>query len=209
MNSLISAIKKFFINIFKWFKWLINKCSTFKSWIKNVFESSKNDLKAKKRYVFLSMALLLFVNYFIICFHMAKNPFDFFPAIPIQESYYKINIFIPTEDGTILKEYRDAVKYSSNERLALFIFNEIARGSHYENTSAMVPTKLIVRKIWIENYTCAFDIEPVILSDDVSVIPGSEKMFLDALTRSLNAHISEITNVKLLERGIPARIWEM
>ena len=211
MNKLIifGAIKRFFVKFYRCFKWFIEKCSAFKSWIKNIFESSKKDIKARKRYVLLSVTFLMFLNYLMICFHMDRNVFDFFPAFPVFESYHEINIFIPTEDGTILEEYRNVVKYSSDERLALFIFNEVAGGSHFENTAAMVPVELIVRKVWIENSsnTCTFDIEPIILSDDVNVIPGSEKMFLEALTRSIQAHISGITNVKLLERGIPSRIW--
>ena len=202
--NMFNAIKRFFIKIGKCF-------STFGLWVKNVFQSSKNDLNARKRYVFLTVSFLLFVNYLMICFHIDKNVFDFFPTIPIQESYHKINIFIPDLDGTILEEARNVVEYSSNERLALFIFNEVMKGSHFENTSIMVPTKLIVRTIWIEDSKkiCIFDLEPVILSDDVNVIQGSEKLFLDALTRSIKANIPGITDVKLLERGIPSRIWEM
>ena len=206
MNTLIifSSIKRFFVKIGRCLKSFADKCRNFKL-------SMKNDLKARKRVIFLSLSFLFVVDYIMICYHMDRNVFDFFPAIPIQESYHKINIFIPAKDGTILEESRDVVKYSSDERLALFIFNEVARGSHFENTSAVVPVKLIVRKVWIDasNNVCAFDIEPIIFSDDVSVISGSEKMFVDALTRSIKANISGITNVKLLERGVNTRIWEI
>ena len=188
---------------------IINKLRALKASIKNAVDNFRNDAKERKRYIFLAVTFLFFIDYIMICYHMDKNVFDFFPTIPIQETYHKINIFIPTEDGTILEESRDVAKYSSQERLALFIFNEIIKGSHFENTSAMVPAKLIVRKVWIDNSnkTCAFDIEPVVLRDDVKVIKDSEKMFLDALTRSIKANISEITNVKLLERGVHSRIW--
>ena len=190
----------------------IKRClKSFISKYKNAVELFKNDPKERKRYVFLSVAFLVFVNYLMICYHMNKNVFSFFPTIPIQESYHKIDIFVSDINGAIMKESRDVVEYSSNERLALFIFNEIVKGSHFENTSIVVPTKLIVRKVWIDNAsnTCIFDIEPIILNDDVSVIPGSEKMFLDALTSSIKANIQGITKVKLLERGIPSGIWEI
>jgi len=201
---IFSTIKRFFIAIGECFKSFFGKCSDVKL-------SMKNDLIARKRIIFLSLSFLLVIDYVMICYHMDRNIFNFFPDIPIQENYHKINIYIPAKDGTILEESRNVVKYSSDERLALFIFNEVIRGSHFENTAAVVPTKLIVRKVWIDssNNTCAFDIDPIILSDDVNVIPGSEKMFVDALTRSIKANISGITNVKLLERGVNCRIWEI
>ena len=213
MNALIifSAIKRFFVKISKCLKAFANGCRAVKLSIKNFIELLKNNSQARKRYAFLSLSFLFFVDYIMICYHMDKNVLDFFPVIPIQESYQKINIFIPTQDGTILEESRDAAQYSSKERLALFIFNEIVKGSHFENTSAMVPAKLTVRKVWIDdsNNICAFDIDTVVLSDDVNVISGSEKIFLDALTRSIKANISEIKDVKLLERGVQSRIWEI
>ena len=203
MNVLVifEAVKKKFVKFLE----------HLKSSIKNAIELFKNDSKERKRYIFLTITFLVGVNYLMICYHIDRNIFAFFPTIPIQENYHKINIFVPDTDGTMLEESRDVVEYSSNERLALFIFNEIVKGSHFENTSIVVPARLTVRKVWIEdsNNVCVFDLEPVILSDDVDIVPGSEKMFLDALTRSIKANIPQITDVKLLERGVHSRIWDM
>ena len=110
---------------------------------------------------------------------------------------------------SILKETRRVSVYN-REGFVRVLFQMVVKGSYYENTSAIVPVKLTIRKIWFYEDVCIIDVMPVSLSDTAKVIPGSERVFRESLGKTITENISSVKGVIVLERGIPLKnIWEM
>jgi len=56
---------------------------------------------------------------------------------------------------------------------------------------------------------CIIDIGHSYINKNSIIIPGSEKIFRKALKMTINKNIPSITQVIILERGIPGKnLWE-
>lgn len=149
----------------------------------------------------------------MFCFHAEKNVFDIIPALPLLQDSKEITLYLPSPDGkTILEEKRNIGFFASDEKFATVLLSMVLRGSTAENTSMAVPVKLKLRRIWINKNQgqCIIDFEPSIIAADTKVIPGSEKLFMQSLERTLKENVSGIKELLLLERGVPGKkLWEM
>jgi hypothetical protein len=55
---------------------------------------------------------------------------------------------------------------------------------------------------------CAIDCEVPVLDQEIQAIPGSEPLFREALRKTVAANIPRISEVVVLERGIPyKKLW--
>jgi hypothetical protein len=167
------------------------------------------DRKRQKRIVILAVSLIIIADYLMICFHTGKNPVDIFPSIPVLDLRDEIVVYLPSPQGTMLKENR-LIQIPDNreifiKRLTQFVTN----GSAYENTRAMSPIKGNIRKVWIHDGTCVIDMWLESLDDDAPIIQGSEQLYRDAVKKTVMKNIGEIRDVIILENGIPGKkIWE-
>jgi hypothetical protein len=90
----------------------------------------------------------------------------------------------------------------------------VAEGSWFENTSSNVPVNLLVKKVWFiktdNGRVCLIDILPVVIEKDITIVPGSEKMFIEALEKTIKENIPDIQSVLLTEGGVPGKkFWEI
>ena len=136
--------------------------------------------------------------------------------MPELSSTREIDVFVPSIDASELwKEKRSVPQFDSDTRFVRFLFNAVQRGSNKENTSIIIPARLFIRNIWLHNDTnaglsCFIDLEPVIISPGAHIIPGSEKIFKEALLKTVTENIPEVKDVKLFVQGNPnALIWEL
>ena len=142
-------------------------------------------------------------------YHTEKNIFNIFPSMPILEKKINIDIFLPSaENNSIFKEVR-SVKFIENDKNFIkLLFGFVKRGSMFENTAGLVPAELFIRKVWVEKDICVIDFEPLIISDNIKRLKGSEKKFKDALTKTIISNIPKIKKVVMLEHGVPFRsLW--
>lgn len=208
------SLKEFFLNL---------KAAVLKNYayyrlkILEIIDLMKRDRQEKNRIMILLVSALFLIDYAMFSYHVDKNLFDIFPSIPVIESKDKINIYIPSEGcREIISEKREIETDVEEDLLVKKLVSLVAEGSYFENTSSNVPVKLLVKKVWItqdENgggNICLIDISPVILERESTIITGSEKMFTDALEKTVKENVPGITRVILLEKGVPFRkLWEI
>jgi hypothetical protein len=173
--------------------------------------------KERTRRLIILFASLFILDYLMYCLHTDKNVADIFPEIPALDHQKQVSIYIPGLDGaTIMNERRSIPVYDSDERTARILFEMVAQGSRYDNTSLAVPVDLFVRQVWIYGKggnaakVCVFDIEPAELRPDVGPIINSERLFKSALEKTIKENIPSIKTVMILEKGVPgAPLWEL
>jgi hypothetical protein len=179
--------------------------------IKNYFYRIKSDLQERNRFLMLSFASLIFIDYLLFCYISSKNPINIFPAIPLLEDKKIITIYIPDTDGiTMIKETRRIAFPENNEAFVKTLIDRVIKGSSIENTSIAVPVDIFIRKIWFVQDTCIVDTISSLPENVSKLIPGSEKVFKQALEKTITENIPFIKNIIILERGIPGRnIWNV
>jgi hypothetical protein len=174
------------------------------------------DIKKRNRSIVLVFTVIFFLDYLMYCLHTNSSVFEIFPTFPTLEQQREIAVYLPALDGSgVFREKRSIPVYDDDEKTAKELFSIVVRGSRYENTSLIVPADLFVKKVWLyggktdKGMTCVFDLEPVELNDNVHVILNSESLFKEALEKTIKINLPSVSNVLLLERGIPvARLWE-
>ncbi len=178
--------------------------------IKNYFQKVKSDSHERNRFLILSFACLIFIDYLLFCYISSKNPFDIFPAIPLLEDRKSINIYIPDIDGiSIIRETRQISIPEDKEDYTRMLIHKVVNGSNLENTSIAVPVDIFIRKIWFLQDICIIDIVPSLIENTAGLIPGSEKAFKESLEKTLTENIPSIKKILILDRGIPRRnIWD-
>lgn len=199
----------------------------FRVFIKDKFELLKNeiyatkarmdsDIREKNRIILLAVSFLFVFDYIMFSYHINKNIFDIFPSIPALDFKKTINIYIPSEGcKEIIAEKRKVYSGFTDENLIQSLFDLVAEGSYFENTSENVPARFLIKKIWIineenEGKTCVIDLNPVMLDKNITVVKGSEHMFREALQKTIAENIPGIKKVILLEKGVPFRkLWEI
>ncbi|HOP62090.1 MAG TPA: hypothetical protein PK358_02475 [Spirochaetota bacterium] len=188
-----------------------------RSKVKKTVDLMQNDRKEKNRIMIILVSALFLLNYAMFSYHIDKNFFDIFPSIPVIESKDEITVFIPSEGcREILSEKREINRNIDKDILVKKLVALVAEGSYFENTSSNVPVKLLVKNVWITpdekggGNVCLIDLSPVILNRDAVIIAGSEEMFRESLGKTIRENIQGITNVILLENGVPNRkLWEI
>lgn len=194
----------------------------------NVYENMKmeiaatkarmdSDVKERNRIVLLALSSLFMLDYIMFSYHIDKNIFDIFPSIPVLESKKTVNIYIPSEGcKEIVAEKREIYSGLEDESLVRRLFDLVADGSYFENTSENVPVNFLIKKIWMVNAEngdgkiCIIDLSPVIVEKDINIVKGSENMFKESLEKTINENIPGIKKVILLEKGVPfRRLWEI
>jgi hypothetical protein len=173
--------------------------------------------KERTRRLIILFASLFILDYLMYCLHTDKNVADIFPDIPSLDRVKQVSIYIPGLDGaTITREHRSIPVYDNDERTAQILFEMVARGSRYDNTALAVPVDLFVRKVWIygksggKNRVCVLDCEPAELRPDVIPIKNSERLFKNAVEKTIKENIPSIKSVMVLEKGVPgAPLWEL
>ncbi|HNX23391.1 MAG TPA: GerMN domain-containing protein [Spirochaetota bacterium] len=176
-----------------------------------------NDVKEKNRILILALSALFVLDYMMLSYHIDKNIFDIFPSIPVLEDKKTVNIYIPSEGcKEILAEKREIYSDLEDESLVRRLFDLVADGSYFENTSENVPVNFLIKKIWLvdgesgEGKVCVIDLSPAILEKDMNVVKGSEQMFKESLEKTITENIPGIKKVILLEKGVPFRkLWEI
>lgn len=170
-----------------------------------------SDSIERNRFLILFISFLFVFDYLVFCYHTEKNPFDIFPSMPVLDDKKLINVYLPDLDGkSILKESRRVSIVDNGEGFIRLLFKMVVKGSYFENTSAVVPVDIAIRRIWIYNGTCIIDLMLATLDDNVDSIPGSEKTFREALEKTIVENIPSVKRVVILERGIPGKnVWEM
>lgn len=195
----------------------LNKYEEIKKEIAATKIRMESDVKEKNRIVLLALSSLFILDYFMFSYHIDKNIFDIFPSIPVLEGKKTVNIYIPSEGCTeILAEKREVYSSLENESLVQRLFDLVADGSYFENTSENVPADFLIKKIWLvdaengEGKVCVIDLSPATLEKEIIVVKGSEQMFKESLEKTITENIPEIKKVILLEKGVPFRkLWEI
>lgn len=170
--------------------------------------------KERTRRLILLFASIFLLDYLMYCLHTDKNIADIFPEIPSLDHQKQVTIYIPGLDGeTVTHERRSIPEYDNDERTAQILFEMVAQGSRYDNTSRAVPVDLFVRKVWIYGKAakvCVFDVEPAELKPDMGPIKNSERLFKSALEKTIKQNIPSIKTVMVLEKGVPGMpLWEL
>ncbi len=189
--------------------------------IKEIADNIKKEYKSgkagKQRVLIVAVSLVFVMDYMMFSYHTASSVFDIFPSIPALDNKKIVDIYIPSEGAEkIISEKREVNPELSGENLAKKFFALVAKGSFYDNTSSNVPVKLTVKKVWItddesgQGKVCLIDVMPVTLEKDSVVVKGSEKMFKDALEKTITSNMPDIKRVLILEKGVPLRkLWEI
>jgi hypothetical protein len=175
------------------------------------------DIKERNRKIILAIALIFFLDYLMYCLHTNSPIFGIFPTLPTLDEKKEVSVYLPSLDGvTILREKRSIPVYESDERTAKELFDIVVKGSRFENTALAVPTELFVTKVWLhrgdagKNSICIFDLEPVELIENNQAKPNSESLFKKALAKTIRKNIPGVTEIIILEKGVPAaRLWEL
>jgi hypothetical protein len=164
----------------------------------------------KNRYLVLLISLLLFLDYFMFCYHARKNIFDIFPSIPLLDNKIDISIYVPDRDGkSIMKEPRRIIEYKSEDDSIRTLYKMVVRGSDFDNTQDIVPLKTFIRNIWFHEGKCVIDLAVFESEETVRVIPGSENSFRKALEKTILENVPSVKSVVLLVDGISERtMWE-
>lgn len=197
---------------------LKNKAAAFENRLKSLRDNYySKDKKERNRIAILFFSSIMFFNYLMFSYHIESNIFDIFPSIPVIEDRVTINIYIPSEGAAeIISEERVIHEGLPDEILVKKLFSLVAAGSFYENTALNVPAKYTIKRIWITEVDsgrgkiCAIDIMPEMLGSDITVVKGSEKLFRESLEKTIIENIPGITDVIILENGVPfRRLWEI
>lgn len=178
------------------------------------------DVKERNRILILIFFSIFILDYLMFCYIAEKNIFNIFPRIIYSGEKNEIEIYLPScNKNDIIVEKRKVPIFEDTERYVKFLFKTVEKGSIYKNTSASVPFKFFIRKIWlldrgIENSNkkiqCIIDIEPELLQKNSIVIKGSENLFKKAVELTIIQNIPSIKHVKILEKGIPDKnLWEL
>lgn len=194
-----------------------NKSELIKKEIAATKVRMDNDVREKNRIIILAISFLFVFDYMMVSYHIDKNIFNIFPSIPVLENKRTVNIYIPSEGcKEIISEKRKVYSGLENENLVQRLFDLVAEGSYFENTSENVPVNFLIKKIWLvngensEGKICVIDLSPVLLDKDITVVKGSEQMFRESLEKTIAENIQGIKKVILLEKGIPFRkLWEI
>lgn len=178
--------------------------------IKEYFSIIKTDRTKRNRFILLIFSLMITGDYLMFCFHAGKNPLAVFPPFPVHDSRPYVKMFLPDLDGdTILEEERRLFLSGTEEQNVKAILTAIARGSLYENTKPAVPVRLLPRKIWITKGECIIDLAYIVYDEKYTFIPGSEKLFQEAVLKSITANIPGIQKVTFVNNGIYGKpLWE-
>ena len=173
--------------------------------------------KLTNRRLIITLASIFFLDYIMFCYHTGRNIFAILPSAPPISSQHEITVYLPSLDGkTIIDEKRKVASFDNEERFIQFLVNSVAGGSLFENTAMAVPAEINVRKIWLlEKNTnpdgkdiCAIDCESITLEPGMKPLPGSEELFRKALAQTITANIPHISDIILLDEGIPGRkLW--
>ena len=190
-----------------------------------LFKVKKNDIvnifmkggPARNRMLVLFFAGLFLFDYALYCFHVEKNPFDIFPSLPVLERKADISVYLPSPDGeTHFEEIRSVPADLSEKGYVSYLFDVVAGGSIYRNTSTAVPAELLVKDIFIYEESgsgerlCIINIDPVLIDPGAKVIEGSEQLFKAMVEKTITANLPEIKRVYILERGIAGKkLWEL
>lgn len=166
---------------------------------------------AKNRVWVLIITSMILANYIMICYIADRNPLDIFPSLPELDMRSKITVYLPDTDAkTVLKETRYLAIPDNKEQYIVHLVKFVVQGSQFENTTLAVPIESRVRKVWIHNDVCVIDMELVTLAQGITPISGSEKLFHDALEKTITQNIPSLKKVYILERGVPFKnLWEV
>jgi hypothetical protein len=175
------------------------------------------DSRERNRRLILVFAGIFIADYLMYCLHTSKNIVDIFPEIPSLAQEKKVSVYLPALDGTtIIRETRAIPVYDSEEKTAKLLFEIVVKGSIFDNTSMAVPAGLFVRKVWIHGSgagnrkVCIIDLEPAELRPSAVVIKNSERLFLQAVEKTITGNIPTIKSVQVLEKGVPGmKLWEL
>lgn len=211
----IKAKVRDFYNLAKTF--ILKKYEDIKKEIAATKVRMDSDVKEKNRIILLALSSLFILDYMMFSYHIDKNIFNIFPSIPVLEGKKTVNIYIPSEGcKEILSEKREIYSSLEDESLVQRLFDLVADGSYFENTSENVPVDFLIKKIWIVNSengdgkVCVIDLSPVTLDKSINVVKGSEQMFKESLEKTISENIPGIKKVILLEKGVPFRkLWEI
>jgi hypothetical protein len=216
MKKLFSSLK---IKLNSFFKRIWEKCvrayMTLRAHIIEMYQNfiawhGSLEKRKQNRVTVLILSLVIIANYLMICYHTGKNPASIFPSLPVLDFRDKVSIYIPSPDGSLLKESRLIDKDSSTEDFIKRLTVLVIQGSSFENTRAMTPIRGSVRKAWVYDGECYIDIRFEILEPDAPSIPGSEKLFRQALEKTILLNIKGIRKVLVLENGIPDKnMWDL
>lgn len=195
----------------------INKYEIFKAEIAATKIRMAEDVREKNRIILLALSFLFVFDYLMVSYHIDKNIFNIFPSIPALEDKRTVNIYIPSEGcKEIISEKREVYSRLEGENLVQRLFDLVADGSYFENTSENVPAHFLIKKIWLvdgengEGKICVIDLSPATLDKDMIVVKGSEQMFRESLEKTITENVTGIKKVILLEKGVPFRkLWEI
>lgn len=178
--------------------------------IKDFFTKIKANRKEYNRFFLLVFALMLFADYLMFCFQADRNPLAVFPPFPVRDTRQQITVFLPDLDGTtVLEEKRRIDLSGSTDQNIRNILTAIARGSKYENTMPAVPVRILPRAIWIHGSECVIDLVYFYPPEEKTIIDGSEKLFREAVEKSITANIAGIEKVTIVNNGISGiSLWQ-
>jgi hypothetical protein len=162
----------------------------------------------RNRFLVLFISLLLILDYFMFSYHINKNIFSIFPALPRIDFRSEINIYVPDKDAkNILKETRSVLVPREKEIYAGMLYRMIAKGSRFDNTSSIVPVKTYVRNVWIGEKRCVIDIDFESAKERIEPVENSETAFKKAVEMTIAENITGITQVHVLLNGVPRKLW--
>ncbi len=205
----MNKIKKVYtFNSEKIDQWIDFLCSPFVNLYNKYLNVS--DPRSRNRKILLFAFSIVMLDYFFICYHVDRSPFDLVPSIPQIDTRDEINVYVAGLDGkSILKEKRRVDKGSSDTDFAYKLVSFVFAGSNYENTRLAVPVSGKVRNIWFNEGKCVIDLRSEIIKSDIEVISSSEETFRKALSQTILENIPSVKEVIIAENGIPNRkIWE-
>ncbi|MBN1499384.1 MAG: GerMN domain-containing protein, partial [Spirochaetes bacterium] len=139
-----------------------------------------------------------------------RNPLAVFRSLPVLDKRAEISVFFPDTDGKNIFEEKRKIRLSDEYEIQIReIVEMIIKGSNFENTRLAVPIEGIIRSIWIDKNRCIIDFRLASLDESAIIIPGSEDIFKEAVTRSVKKNIPGIDEVLIMENGIFGRhLWE-
>ncbi len=180
-------------------------------------EEYSGSSRGKSRVLIFFISTVFILDYVMFSYNIDSPILDIFPTIPALEDKKVVDIYIPSKDAkSIISEKREIGGNASPESMVTKLLQYVMEGSFMENTAINVPVRLIVKKVWLvknqsgQGRSCYIDLLPVILEKGTAMVPGSEKMFRDAIDKTIRTNIPGVTKVLLLEKGVPFRpLWEI
>jgi hypothetical protein len=195
-------------------KFSIKEYRSFRTWVIAAYYGYMArfhalEVRRQNRVIVLILSLVFIGDYLMICYHTGRNPAGIFPSLPVLDFRNQITVYIPSPEGTILKETRLMQKSDNTgeyiKRLTRFVID----GSAFDNTRLATPIQGSVRKVWIHDETCVVDFSLELLENDAPTMAGSEKLFREALSKTIIENVGGVKSVIALENGIPNKnIWE-